>query len=131
MKIESKVILNCKEHEAVKKYLIELSNQIDDLRKKLPDEVVQEEVADLLFYIDENLEKIIAILLDEETKKLSIKQLIRTQRIYNQKYKQDMEIKYVASNLVSDPDAAAELIKQNIDRFKKTTEDNESDLSKF
>ena len=39
MKIESKMILSCGEYEAVKIDLIDLSNQIDNLREKLPAEI--------------------------------------------------------------------------------------------
>lgn len=118
MKMEKEAILNCKEYEDVQKYLIEISNQIDDLREKLPTEILQGEIADLVYNIDVNLEKVINILLDKEIRQVSIKQLIRIQRIYNEKYKQNMGIQYAASSIVSDPSAAAELICENVKIWK-------------
>lgn len=118
MEIAKEAKLNCKEYEDVQKYLIEISNQIDDLREKLPTEILQGEIADLVYNIDVNLEKVLDILLDKEIKQVSTKQLIRIQRIYNEKYKQNMGIQYAASSIVSDPSAAAELISENVKAWK-------------
>jgi chemotaxis methyl-accepting protein methylase len=118
MRIEKETTLSCKEYEDVQKCLIEMSNQIDDLRKKLPTEILQGEIADLVFNIDVNLGKVLDVMLDKEIQKMPMKQLVRIQRIYNEKYKQNMEIQCMASSIVSNPYSVAELINENVKEWK-------------